>query len=194
MALHSYKSVPDDKLVDLLRADDHGAYTEVYNRYAAKLYTHLRTKLQDREDAKDVVQEVFTALWNNREGLKPEANIAAYLFAAVRYKVINLVLQRNLHTKYLDASATAFHEESSQPDHRIRERELQERINAEVARLPKKMREVFCLSREHFLSHREIAERMKLSESTVKKQVNNALKVLRMKLGTFLSTVIFFFI
>ena len=92
-----------------------------------------------------------------------------------------------------EASATAFPEEPTRADHRIRERELQERINAEVKRLPKKMREIFCLSRDNYLSHRQIAERTGLSESTVKKHVNNALKVLRVKLGALLSFALFFF-
>src|SRR5690606_27958160 len=193
MASRFYKLASDDKLVDLLRADDQEAYTEIYSRHAEKLYVHLRNKLRDREDAKDIIQEVFTALWNNRAGMKPRANISAYLFAAVRFKAINLLLQRKRFTQYLDASATALPEEPTRADHRIRERELQEQINAEVARLPKKMREIFCLSRDNYLSHREIAERTGLSESTVKKQVNNALKVLRVKLGALLSFVFFFF-
>ncbi len=192
MAMQSYKSVCDGELVEMLRSDDHGAYTELYDRYADRLYTHVRTKLRDREDAKDVVQEVFTALWNNREGLKPQASLLPYLFAAVRYKVINLLLQRNLHAKYIDAETPKFQEEPTASDHLVRERELQQLINDEVSRLPKKMREVFCLSRDHYLSHREIAERMELSEATVKKQVNNALKVLRLRLGTLLSIALLF--
>ncbi|MNI50552.1 RNA polymerase sigma factor [compost metagenome] len=66
----------------------------------------------------------------------------------------------------------------------MRNRELAERIELEVAQLPAKMREVFELSRNAHLSHREIALRMDISDKTVKKQMNNALKILRLKLGS----------
>src|SRR5690606_27212722 len=137
MASRFYKLASDDKLVDLLRADDQEAYTEIYRRHAEKLYVHLRNKLRDREEAKDVIQEVFTALWNNRAGIKPRANISAYLFAAVRYKTINLLLQQKRFTQYLEASATAFPAEPARADHRMRKREPQDGINAEVKRFPK---------------------------------------------------------
>ncbi|MNI91450.1 RNA polymerase sigma factor [compost metagenome] len=56
-------------------------------------------------------------------------------------------------------------------------------ITSEIAKLPAKMREVFELSRLEDLSHREIAERLNISESTVKKQVQNALKILKARLS-----------
>ena len=45
------------------------------------------------------------------------------------------------------------------------------------------MKEIFILSRKTNLSHKEIAEELGISDATVKKQVNNALKILRSKLG-----------
>ncbi|MNT81059.1 RNA polymerase sigma factor [compost metagenome] len=56
-------------------------------------------------------------------------------------------------------------------------------IEKGIAELPPKMREVFELSRKHIMSHKEIAEQLNISEQTVRKQVNNALKILRSKLG-----------
>ncbi|WP_449438768.1 sigma factor-like helix-turn-helix DNA-binding protein [Pedobacter steynii] len=69
-------------------------------------------------------------------------------------------------------------------------------IEKEIASLPSKMKEVFELSRKANLSHRQIAIELDLSEKTVKNQVNNALKVLRLKLGSLmflLSNRIFIF-
>ena len=61
-------------------------------------------------------------------------------------------------------------------------------VEAEIAALPPKMREIFELSRKAHLTHRQIAEKLGLSEKTVKKQVNNSLKILRSKLGSALFT------
>jgi len=57
-------------------------------------------------------------------------------------------------------------------------------IEKEIACLPSKMRQVFELSRKANLSHKQIATQLDLSEKTVKNQVNNALKVLKLKLGS----------
>lgn len=71
-------------------------------------------------------------------------------------------------------------------DHVIREKQLAALIEKGISDLPPKMKEVFELSRKQKLTHKEIAEKLNLSEQTVKKQVNNALKILRVKLGTML--------
>ncbi|MNL67317.1 RNA polymerase sigma factor [compost metagenome] len=62
-------------------------------------------------------------------------------------------------------------------------------IEKEIAALPQKMREVFELSRKQNLSHKEIAEQLGISEQTVSKQVTNALKILKTKLGLMLYLV-----
>lgn len=56
-------------------------------------------------------------------------------------------------------------------------------IEKEIDALPPKMREVFKLSRQHHLSHSQIAAKLDISEQTVSKQITNALKILRTRLG-----------
>jgi len=63
---------------------------------------------------------------------------------------------------------------------------VERKFEKELALLPPKMREVFELSRKSYLTHREIAEKMEISDHTVKKQINNALKILRLRIGIFL--------
>jgi RNA polymerase sigma-70 factor (ECF subfamily) len=65
----------------------------------------------------------------------------------------------------------------------VREKQLAAIIEREIAALPPKMREVFVLSRKEYLTHKEIAELLGISEQTVSKHVTNALKILRVKLG-----------
>jgi RNA polymerase sigma-70 factor (ECF subfamily) len=60
---------------------------------------------------------------------------------------------------------------------------MEELIEKEIAALPPKMREVFELSRKANLNYREISEKLNISDNTVKKQMSNALKILRSRLG-----------
>jgi DNA-directed RNA polymerase specialized sigma24 family protein len=58
----AYQSLTDKQLTDLLRSGDHSAYNEIYNRYSRLLYFHAYNKLRDSETAKDLLQELFTAV------------------------------------------------------------------------------------------------------------------------------------
>ncbi|WP_257670356.1 RNA polymerase sigma factor [Parapedobacter tibetensis] len=179
-------SSTDSELVGRVAAGDHAAYTAVYNRYGGLLYVHAWRKLNNREAAKDLVQELFTSLWVNRGSLRPDIVLPNYLYAAVRYKIIKYFARKKRETAYLDTLKEVAEYDGVMPDHAVREQELQRLIEQEVGQLPPKMRTVFQMSRQQYLSHREIAEGLDISEATVKKQVNNALKVLRVKLGTLL--------
>lgn len=84
--------------------------------------------------------------------------------------------------KYLNSLQSFLDEGVETTEAQVRETELKEIIENEVAQLPEKMRLVFTLSRNEELSHKEIAETLKVSDKTVKKQVSNALSILKKKL------------
>jgi RNA polymerase sigma-70 factor (ECF subfamily) len=181
----------DEQLVALLVRGDPAAYTEIYQRYHAALYLHVFNKLRNREEARDIVHDLFSGLWQKRERLNIETTLSAYLFSAVRYRVFDWISHSKVRDKYLDSIRRFAETQDCPTDHRIREKQLLELIDREIAALPPKMREVFELSRKGNLSHRAIAELLGLSEQTVKKQVNNSLKILRSKLGAAIFTAFF---
>jgi RNA polymerase sigma factor (sigma-70 family) len=73
---------------------------------------------------------------------------------------------------------------SVHPDASILQKELNELLFQDINHLPEKMREVFLLSRQELMTHKQIAAHLGLKESTVKKQIQNALKILKTNLGT----------
>lgn len=176
-----YTSYSDAELTKMLCAGDRAAYAEVYQRYVFPLLNHAYNKTRDREEARDIVQEVFTTLWAKKESIEI-GNLAGYLFKSVRNIFLNQIAHRAVQDKYL-LSMEHFAASAEVPDHLVRERGLMAIIEREIAALPPKMREVFELSRKEHLSHKEIAEKLGISEQTVSKQVTNALRILRPKLG-----------
>ena len=193
MAKVSYKSYVDGELIRLMLSDDYKAYMEGYERYSHQLYRHACKKLNDRDQIKDLLQEVFTALWQNRSSLTPESHLGGYLYATMRYRIIKLIAHKKVESVYFESLAAFNMHDNRTADYLVREKELGQLIESEIIRLPEKMQEVFRMSRQSHLSHKEIAEELGLSETTVKKHVNNALKVLRLKLGALLSLLYFFF-
>lgn len=185
-----YSTLSDDELTVLLKLGDRTAYTEIYHRFKFVLHNHAWNKTRNREEAQDTIQEVFTMLWAKRETLGLQINLAGYLYTSVRNHILNQIARSGLQTKYI-TSIKNFQSSNLSADYLARENQFKKIIDAEVAALPPRMREVFEMSRKEHLTHKEIAERLGTSEQTIKKQMTNTLKVLRVKLG-FLIYVLYF--
>ena len=189
----AYLTLSDSELLQLLKESDHAAYTEIYQRYFHLLFVHAYKKLRDENQAKDIVQDIFATLWFKRDFNLPASNLAGYLFTAVRNKIFDLFAHQQVETKYIDSFKDYLSNHSNTPtDHLVRENQLKAYIEKEIQALPPKMKKIFEMSRRENLSHKEIAEKLNVSENNVSKQVNNALRVLKTKLGVI--TFIFFLI
>lgn len=175
-----YRDFRDEELTVLLKQGDQLAFTEIYNRYWAEMYHHTFRMLKDEDSSKDVVQDVFSTLWLKSSTLNVNIKLSGHLYISARNKVLNLIAQDKVRNDYLSAIAT-FVTESTSDIPLFDERQILEIVEAEIKNLPPKMREIFELSRKDNLSHKEIAKRLNLSDQTVKKQVQNALKIIKSK-------------
>lgn len=185
-----YNKHSDSELIILLRSGNTAAYTEIYKRYTGILYSHAYAKLQDREEAKDAIHELFTVLWLKRQDIAIDTNLSGYLYCAVRNRVLNTISHKKVASTYFSQQVNSKGFEAA-TDHLVREKELAQLIEKEISGLPLKMREVFELSRKNNLTRKEIAVQLNLSEKTVKNQINNALKVLRVKMDELFTVFLF---
>ena len=148
--------------------------------------------MRDRDEAKDIIHEVFLNLWTKRKTLAYTDNLGPFLYASVRNRIFNLISHKRIVSIYVSSLQQIIDDGEYITDEALREKELRLIIDKEISTLPKKMQEVFKLSRNEHLSHRQIAEKLDLSEQTVRKHIQHALKILRIKLGIFLFLTIFF--
>lgn len=185
LTMADYTQLPDQELLSLLQQGDHAAYTAIYHRYKKLLYTFAVKRLDNEQEVEDLLHELFLSLWVKRSELSANTKIVPYLYNAVRYQLINIFSKRKLSARYLDSFNQYLEEEldTDVTDHLIRHKELTALIETEIQALPKKMREVFLLSRETGCTRKEIAARLDLSEETVKSHMHHALKILKTKLG-----------
>ncbi|MCW3464890.1 RNA polymerase sigma factor [Chitinophaga nivalis] len=181
-----YTVLSDPELATLLAADSELAFAEIYRRYSRLLFGYACKKLQDPEEAKDIVQEIFVQLWNKRNTYSMQTSLAGYLYRSVRNRALDLFAHKKVADQYLTSLQHFLDQDNILTDHLVREKEITLLIEKEIAALPPKMREVFELSRKAHLSHREIADRLHISEQTVTKQVKKALKLLKVRLGVLL--------
>ncbi|MBB6269864.1 RNA polymerase sigma-70 factor (ECF subfamily) [Pedobacter cryoconitis] len=181
--MSSYITLSDNDLVAFLKEGDKAAFTEIYNRYKGLLYIHAYNRLRNQQEADDVVHELFTSLWTKRDNLVLKTHLSGYLYQSVRNRILDIISHQRVESDYIVSLQHFINQSEAITDHLVRENELTALIEKEISALTPKMREVFELSRKANLSHREIAQKLELSEMTVKKHVNNALKILRTRFG-----------
>lgn len=178
-----YSQLSDQELVSLIREGDEASFAEVYHRFYGILYIHAHKRLRNEEEARDVIHELFAALWLKRASLMVTANLSGYLYSSIRNRILDLITHKKVEEKYIDSLQNYIDHDFTYADHRVRERDLAKLIEQEISFLPSKMREVFELSRKSHLTHKEIADLLDLSEQTVRVHVKKALRILRLKLG-----------
>lgn len=125
-------------------------------------------------DAEEITQEVFVKLWMNRELLDPEKNLQAYIYQIGRNIIIDELKKR------VKIQATREYQMSMiKPSNNVEEDmdylDLKNIMDQTLLYLPERRREVFELSRNKGLSHKEIAEKLGISTKTVENHLNHAL-------------------
>ena len=178
-----YQSYSDQQLVGLLQSGDPVALEEIYQRYHGILLIHACRRLPNREDATDLLQDLFVYLWTNRAQLQIKSSLAAYLYTSVRNRILNVYRNQKLRDRHLASLQSYIDSNPEVPDEVLRHKELIRLVEQEIAALPPKMRLIFEMSRKLEMSHQQIAKKLDISQHTVRTQVRSALRLLRAKLG-----------
>jgi RNA polymerase sigma-70 factor (ECF subfamily) len=180
--MDSYSGFSDEQLIVLLKEGKQLAFAEIYNRYKSQLLLHAYRFLQDREEAHDVVQEMFAVVWAKRDVLDIRGDLDSYLYVAIKNRILKYIAHQKVIDKYMQSLDGYVEASELANDELLIGKQLKRIIEEEIAQLPQKMREIFELSRMEGLSHRQIAQQLGISENTVKAQVQNASKILRPKI------------
>jgi len=177
-----YKSLSDLQLVNLLKEGNQAAFTEIYIRYAENLTGFASSKLYSLDDSRDVIHDVFVKLWEERKLLKVDRNLEAYLFTLIRYRIIDKIRKNITREDYAEMAKDLGTRYESEIEQQIAAKEIKQRIEGALEKLSPRVKEIYHLSREENLSIPEIADKLQLSEQTVKNQLTFALKHLRQSL------------
>jgi RNA polymerase sigma-70 factor (family 1) len=174
--IHSLKSKKN--LLLALRDGDENAFTTIYNTYWKKLLALAYANLKDKMLAEEVVQEVFISLWNRRFDQRIES-LEAYLATAVKFSTFKSLHRNRRHSEIENQTET---KDYYIQDDVIESKFLKEYLDGVVEKLPDKCRLVFKLSRESYLSNKEIAKDLDISEKSVEAHITRALKLLKSNL------------
>jgi RNA polymerase sigma-70 factor (ECF subfamily) len=171
----------DDSI--LLRQINKGckqSFNRLYEKHWERAYEYAFKRLQDSEQAKDIVQEIFTHIWLKREVLEIE-NLHAYMNVAVRNQVLKFLARQktshpffkvleNLPCQHVDTDAS------------VLAKEFNAAYQALVKTLPSKKQMIFRLRYEEELPTKDIARFLNISRKTVQNQLGKAIEQLRLTL------------
>lgn len=189
-----YSQLTDSELLNLLYKNDEFAFAEIYDRYWEKMTLHVLKVIHSPEDARDIIQEVFISIWKRRQELLISGPLGAYLLKSVRNLAIKHI-EKNISKRNFLSSLSAMLEHNPQIIQPYIEcEEMEKRLAHAISKLPSKMKEVFVMSRNEQLSYKEIATQMGIAETTVKKQVSNAIKIIRHSINKLYISIFIFLI
>lgn len=172
-----------DLLVSVSENNDY-AFRVFYDLYYRNVFRFAYYFLKNREACREVVSNVFVAVWKSRVSLRQIVNVEAYLYVVVRNEA-NRYLKRSqsrprslslddVPAVALDRRGDVSLQDGEASDSRLIDSEVEELLNRLVGDLPERCRMVFLLSRSEGLSVREIASMLSISESTVRVQIKTA--------------------
>jgi len=180
-----YIRYTDQELLQLLSQGDVKAFDTLYDRYWEMMFKKAFYLLQDRQICKDIVQDIFTLIWENRKKLQVRL-LKPYLGAAVKFKIADHIRSGKVRMQFIERATIA--PTQAGVEETAEWREMHQILQRAMAALPQKCLEIFTMSREGNLSNREIAERLGISVKTVENQITIAIRKIRSTVGPYLLT------
>ncbi len=168
------------ELIKLLKKGDINAFDTIYNLYCHRLHEFVFRYLKQEEDAEEIVQEVFIKIWESRNKIDTFLSFESFVFTIAYNATISLLRKRLSENKSRDylMSVQKIESANSVIDE-LQYKELSNKIQSLLQELSPRQKEIYILSREEGLTHKEIATRLKISENTVKNHLVTSLKFLK---------------
>jgi RNA polymerase sigma-70 factor (ECF subfamily) len=182
------------KLLEGLAVGNVQAFEEIFRTYWKPLYTTAYHKLRDRAEAEEIIQSIFSSLWEQREKLEIE-NLNAYLHRAVKNRILNSIRSKITEKKYWDYYQNFIPCVQNSTENTVIFDDLQEGLEAAVSHLPEKSRRVFQLSRFEGRTNHEIAKLLKISEKSIEYHLTKSLREIRIHMKDYITVFLltFFF-
>jgi len=170
------------------------AYECIYNMHYTHVYSCVFKIIKDNNEAREITQDTFVSLWENRSKLKKNVPIKYLLFKMAHNDCLNRFKHQKVRERYLseecyllEASFYENFENTYDPD-------LLDQIKSAVEELPKKNQEVFKLRYYKSLNTKEVADKLTITPRTVETHISNALRILRDKFKHAQILMIFLFV
>ncbi|MCT4559994.1 MAG: RNA polymerase sigma factor [Crocinitomicaceae bacterium] len=187
----SYKNESDEKLILRMRKGEEGAFQEIYERYADRLYKFFYMRMwKDREKAEDFVHDLLTKLIQKPESFDVSRNFKTWLFSVANNMVKNEYKRQEVRSNTGSYDEVPHFDAVSKSDveRDVQIAQFKGALDEELEKMDEKHREIFELRHIIGFSNKEIAQILEINEGTVKSRIFYAIKQLSESLGAFKPT------
>ena len=170
--------------------DSMAVLESLFKTFYPVLAAYCNKYVKDEETVRDIIQDIFLKVWENRDRVDFSIPLHSYLLKLAHNSCMNYLQRLKIEKEYLHELAVQSLEMEAQYDYlfeQLAADALQEQIDRIVAQLPAQCRDIFCKSRYEGMSHKDIAQKLNISVRTVETQIYRALKVLKKALHHFIS-------
>lgn len=163
----------DEKaLLDRLAAGDEVAFNELFERHREKLFRYLLKITKSPEISEEIVIDVFVKLWTGRELMQHVLQLDSFLHKVAYHRAIDFLRAASRHTRLQKAYVERMEREpEKRADELLIDAESRKLLQKAIHRLPPRRKFIYTLSREHGLTHDQIAAALNLSRNTVKNSI-----------------------
>ncbi len=159
------------------------AFDIIYKKYSRRLYGFVSRYIKQEVDTEEIVQEVFIKIWQSRDKINIYSSFESFLFTIAHNATVNLLKKRATEQKYVEHVKSLQHiVETFELTDEIHYKDLKHKFQGLLNELSPRQKQIFQLSREEGLSHKEIAEKLGISANTVKNHLVTTLSFLKSKL------------
>lgn len=172
-------SSEERSLILRLIEGDEDAFCELYATYKNRLIYFAMRFLKSREYAEDVFQDAFTVVWQSRRFINPDASFSSYLYTIMRNRILNQLRNAANEEKLKESILSQALDYTEDTKREVMLNDLKSLISHALQQLTPRQREIFEMSREAQLSHKEIADKLGISVNTVQEHISTSLKLIR---------------
>jgi RNA polymerase sigma factor, sigma-70 family/RNA polymerase sigma-70 factor, Bacteroides expansion family 1 len=184
----------DDKLIiKNLKEGDVLSFDSIFKKYHKKVYYFAISYLKNKEEAEDVVQEVFLNLWKCRDQINEYYVFSKYLFKITYNATCKKFRKQASDKKQMEEALQNILIEDNSTNLEIEYNNLLETANMLIDKLPSRQKDIFLLSINEQLTNEQIAQQLNISKKTVENYLTMAKTSLRKSLsdGRILSLLFF---
>lgn len=180
----------EKELLIRLIGDDSQAFESIYYAYVERVYYFAYRYLGNEDDTEEIVQEVFTKIWENRKNINVEMSFSGYLLTTTRNTIFNEHRKKVNHQAYCSSLIRYLQRSMHNVEREIIYRDLAEVVDKAIAKLPARRQEIFRLGRVQGYSHKEIARKLSISEKTIETHMRLALRDIKSSLEPLIGKMI----
>ena len=169
----------ESELLEHLRNGSHEAFTTLYRHYSEPVYYAILAMVKDGPAAEELVQEIFTRIWQRHAEIQIRSSFAGYLFRMSRNQVHDFFRKLNREQEIYERIKNLATEEYLHVEEALLSRENAVLLQQAIGHLPPQRRRAFELCKMEGLSYAEVGEAMGISLSTVRDHMAHARQSLR---------------